>query len=84
MKEVGKYNTPVESCADEEYGRAAEALVHPVSEGLFYAFSTKIRNPGIWGGIETDEALAVCGTDAGVIPGLCCAGHDAPGWLGIS
>lgn len=84
VNEVEKYNTAVETGVDEEFGRAADTLVYTVSAGPFYALETKVRNLGTWGGISTDETLAVYGEDGGVIPGLYAAGLDALGWIGIS
>lgn len=84
QKEIDKYNTAVETGIDEEYGRAADTLVYPVAEGPYYALYTKVRNLGTWGGIETDETLAVYHENGRVIPGLYAAGLDALGWIGTS
>lgn len=84
QKEVDKYNTAVATGVDEEYGRAADTLVYDVSEGPYYALYTKVRNLGSWGGIETDETLAVYHESGDVIPGLYAAGLDALGWIGTS
>ena len=83
-KEVAKYNTAVETGVDEEYGRAADTMVYTVEEGPFYALYTKVRNLGTWGGIVTDETLAVYGEDGRIIPGLYASGLDALGWIGTS
>lgn len=82
--EIAKYNAAVETGVDEEFGRAADTLVYSVSEGPYYALDTKIRNLGTWGGIETDETLAVYDTKGSVIPGLYASGLDALGWVGTS
>lgn len=84
QKEIDKYNTAVETGVDEEYGRAADTMVYTVAEGPFYALYTKVRNLGTWGGIETDETLAVYHENGRVIPGLYAAGLDALGWIGTS
>ena len=83
-KEVEKYNTAVETGVDEEFDRNADTLVYTITEGPFYAFETKIRNLGTWGGIETDETLAVYDGYGRLIPGLYSAGLDALGWIGTS
>lgn len=82
--EIDKYNLAVETGADEEFGRAADTLVYTVSEGPYYALYTKVRNLGTWGGIKTDETLAVYHQSGRVIPGLYAAGLDALGWIGTS
>lgn len=82
--EIDKYNLAVETGADEEFGRAADTLVYTVSEGPYYALYTKVRNLGTWGGIQTDETLAVYHQSGRVIPGLYAAGLDALGWIGTS
>ena len=84
LGEVEKYNTAVETGVDEEFGRDPETLVYSIKEGPFYAFETKIRNLGTWGGIQTDETLAVYDSSGRLIPGLYSAGYDALGWLGTS
>ena len=82
--EIDKYNLSVETGADEEFGRSADTLVYTVSEGPYYALYTKVRNLGTWGGIKTDETLAVYHQSGRVIPGLYAAGLDALGWIGTS
>ena len=82
--EIDKYNLAVETGADEEFGRSADTLVYTVSEGPYYALYTKVRNLGTWGGIKTDETLAVYHQSGRVIPGLYAAGLDALGWIGTS
>lgn len=82
--EIDKYNLAVETGVDEEFGRAADTLVYTVSEGPYYALYTKVRNLGTWGGIQTDETLAVYHQSGRVIPGLYAAGLDALGWIGTS
>lgn len=84
QNEIDKYNLAVETGVDEEFDRAADTLVYPVKEGSYYALYTKIRNLGTWGGIETDETLAVYHENGRVIPGLYAAGLDALGWIGTS
>ncbi|MEL1133683.1 FAD-binding protein [Desulfitobacterium sp. THU1] len=83
-KEVSKYNTAVGTGADPEFDRDPSTLVYPVANGPFYAFETKIRNLGTWGGIKTDETLGVYNTKGGLIPGLYSTGFDALGWVGTS
>ena len=39
---------------------------------------------GTYGGLVTDETLAVYGEDGRVIPGLYAAGFDALEWIGTS
>ena len=82
--EIDKYNLAVETGADEEFGRSADTLVYTVSEGPYYALYTKVWNLGTWGGIKTDETLAVYHQSGRVIPGLYAAGLDALGWIGTS
>ena len=82
--EVDKYNKAVETGVDPEYDRDPSTLVYPISEGPYYALETKIRNLGTWGGLVTDENLAVYGEDGRIIPGLYAAGYDALEWVGTS
>ncbi len=82
--EVDKYNRAVETKVDPEYDRDPASLVYPIEKGPFYALETRIRNLGTYGGLVTDETLAVYGEDGRVIPGLYAAGFDALEWIGTS
>ncbi|MDE6108237.1 MAG: FAD-dependent oxidoreductase [Oscillospiraceae bacterium] len=82
--EVAKYNTAVETGKDPEYDRDSASLVYPIGNGPFYALKTKIRNLGTYGGLVTDETLAVYHEDGTIIPGLYAAGFDALSWIGTS
>lgn len=82
QNEVSKYNKAVETKKDPEYDRDPGTLIYPIEEGPFYALTTKIRNLGTFGGLVTDETLAVYHEDGTVIPGLYAAGYDALSWIG--
>lgn len=82
QNEVDKYNKAVETKVDPEYDRDPATLVYSIKEGPFYALNTKIRNLGTFGGLVTDETLAVYAADGNVIPGLYAAGYDALSWIG--
>lgn len=84
QSEVDKYNRAVESKEDPEYDRDPASLVYSIEKGPFYALETRIRNLGTYGGLITDETLAVYNEEGGVIPGLYAAGFDALGWIGTS
>ena len=80
--EVDKYNRAVETKEDPEYDRDPATLVYSVEKGPFYALVTKVRNLGTFGGLVTDETLAVYSENGHVIPGLYAAGYDALSWIG--
>lgn len=82
--EVDKYNRAVETKVDPEYDRDPASLVYPIEKGPFYALETRIRNLGTYGGLVTDETLAVYDGEGRVIPGLYAAGFDALEWIGTS
>lgn len=84
QNEVDKYNKAVEGKEDPEYDRDPASLIYTIETGPFYALETKIRNLGTYGGLVTDETLAVYNEDGRIIPGLYAAGFDALGWSGTS
>lgn len=83
-EEVEKYNQAVKTGQDTEYDRDPSTLVYTIEKGPFYALDTRVRNLGTYGGLVTDETLAVYHEDGHVIPGLYAAGFDALGWSGSS
>ncbi len=83
-EEVEKYNQAVKTGQDAEYDRDPSTLVYTIEKGPFYALETRVRNLGTYGGLVTDETLAIYHEDGHIIPGLYAAGFDALGWSGSS
>lgn len=83
-EEVEKYNQAVKTGQDPEYDRDPSTLVYTIEKGPFYALDTRVRNLGTYGGLVTDETMAVYHEDGHIIPGLYTAGFDAMGWSGSS
>lgn len=84
QSEVDKYNRAVETKVDPEYDRDPASLVYSIEKGPFYALETRVRNLGTYGGLVTDETLAVYDGEGRIIPGLYAAGFDALEWIGTS
>lgn len=78
---IAEYNQICESKQDP-FGKSAENLAYPVSEGPFYAVKMQISNLGTLGGVRVSERLEAVDAQMDPIPGLFVVGNDAGGFYG--
>ena len=78
---VEEYNQAIES-KNDPYGKSAESLVFPVSDGPYYAIKMQISNLGTLGGVRVNEKLQATDVNLTPVKGLYMAGNDAAGFYG--
>ena len=78
---IEEYNAACASKADP-FGKSAENLVYPVSDGPFYAVKMQISNLGTLGGVRVNEKLQAVNIDLEPVKGLYVVGNDAGGFYG--
>lgn len=78
---IEEYNA---ACASKEdpFGKSAENLAYPVSDGPYYAVKMQISNLGTLGGVRVNEKLQAVNIDLVPVEGLYVVGNDAGGFYG--